>query len=246
MRLHSATAAALLACCCCGAPPASAQPEAGASIRASFAPDRLGASTALTFAVGFSGGEEGVAPPLRHAVVHLPAGLGLTLGGVKTCTKTRVQSSGVSGCPSASLVGRGHAVMEVHAGSQTIREAATMWAFRGPEQGGHPVLEILGHGETPLDESAVSTAVLTPDSAPFGSKLSLSVPLIPTLVHEPDASFSSLSLTIGRAGAGSQGHVAAGTVLVPRSCPAGGFPFAAEFTFADGSTASATAKSGCP
>jgi hypothetical protein len=33
---------------------------------------------------------------------------------------------------------------------------------------------------------------------------------------------------------------------MPRTCPAGGFPFAADFTFADQSTASATAKVACP
>jgi hypothetical protein len=33
---------------------------------------------------------------------------------------------------------------------------------------------------------------------------------------------------------------------VPRRCPAGGFPFAASFTFADHSTASATTAVACP
>jgi hypothetical protein len=33
---------------------------------------------------------------------------------------------------------------------------------------------------------------------------------------------------------------------VPRSCPSGGFPFAAAFTFAGGSTAAAIAAVACP
>lgn len=234
--------ASLLACLSCGVPAASAA-EAEASIHPSFAPDRPGAGTALTIAVRFSGGEEGVAPPLRQAVMHLPAGLGVAVGGVQTCAKSRLQSRGVAGCPSAALVGRGHAVLEVHAGSQTIPEESTMWAFRGPSQGGHPVLEILGRGETPLDESVVSTAVLMPDSGPFGSKLIMSVPAIPTLLHEPDASFTSLSLTIGRVAGNPRARA---VVLVPRSCAAGGFQFAADFMLADGATASARAKAPCP
>ena len=53
----------------------------------------------------------------------------------------------------------------------------------------------------------------------------------------------SLSLTIGA----SPRHRArdANTVLVPSRCPAGGFPFAAEFTYADGSTGSAFATAPC-
>ena len=62
-------------------------------------------------------------------------------------------------------------------------------------------------------------------------------------MYEPDASFSSLSLTIGTAALRGQPP---GTVIVPRSCPPGGFPFAASFTFADHSTASASARLPCP
>ena len=39
---------------------------------------------------------------------------------------------------------------------------------------------------------------------------------------------------------------AAGALTVPRRCPAGGFPFAAEFGFAGGSRATATARVRCP
>ena len=63
---------------------------------------------------------------------------------------------------------------------------------------------------------------------------------------EPNASFVSLSLTIGGIGHSPRAHAAAGSILVPRSCPAGGFPFAADFTFADGSTASESAAVACP
>jgi hypothetical protein len=207
-------------------------------MHASFSPDRLGAGTGVTLAFRFFGGEEGVPQPLRGMVVHLPAGLGVSLRGLGICPRGRLLSKGPSGCPPSSLLGRGSATVEVHAGSQTLPEQTTITAFRGPNRGNRSTLEILGHGETPLDESTLSTAVVEPDTAPYGLKLSISIPPIPTLVLEPDASFVSLSLTVGQAGRGA--------IAVPRRCPGGGFPLAASFAFEDLSTASAATTVPCP
>ena len=239
----------LAACWLCALPPGmtqAAQTATSASMRPSLLPNRLGASTALTLAFRFSGGEEGVPAPLSGMVVRLPAGLRINLRGVGTCTRSLLQHRGAAGCPVGSLVGRGHASMSVHAGSLAVPEEATVTIFRGPNRGSRPTLEIFGQGETPLDQSSISTAVLEPNSAPYGSKLTVSIPPIPTLVLEPNASFVSLSLTVGGVGRGPRAHTAAGAILVPRSCPAGGFPFAASFTFADSSTASASTSVACP
>jgi hypothetical protein len=244
-RWAAAVLTAVAACCCC-VPPALAQATTAAAIHPSFLPDRLGASTAVTLAFRFSGGQEGVPAPLSRMVVHLPAGLGISLRGVGTCPKARLQGRGPSGCPAAALLGRGHAVLEVHAGSQAIPEETTIWTFRGPNRGSHPTLEIFGQGDTPLDESTLSTAVLEPDAAPYGWKLTVSIPPIPTVVYEPDASFVSLSLTVGTSAPNPRAHVATGAIVVPRHCPTGGFPFAAGFTFADHATANTSATVACP
>jgi hypothetical protein len=238
--------AALAACPSVAAPSALAQTETNASIRPSLLPDRLGASTALTLAFRFTGGAEGVPAPLRGMVVHLPAGLTVSLRGAGACSPSRLRSRGASGCGSKSLVGRGHALMKVHAGTLAVPEEATISIYRGPNRGPDQTLEIFSQGETPLDESTISTGVLAPDSGQYGSKLTVSVPAIPTLVLEPDASFVSLSLTLGGIGHTPRAHAAAGSILVPRSCPAAGFPFAAEFTFAGSSAASASATVACP
>ncbi len=233
---------------CTAIPVAAARAATGASIRPSFAPDRRGASTAFTLAIRFSGreegslGEEGVPAPVSSIVVHLPAGLGVNLRGMKMCAAARLQQKGAAGCPSGSLAGRGNATLEVHAGSETIPEQATLWAFRGPNIGGRPAMEILGQGNTPLQEQTISTAVLQSDSPPYGYKLTVSIPPIPSLVYEPDASFISLSLTVGN----PHSHTSAGAITVPHSCPSGGFPFAAAFAFADHSSANASASLPCP
>ncbi len=228
--------------------PATAGAATGASIHASFVPDGLGVNAAFTFTARLSGaeegvlGEEGVPAPVRRIVVQLPAGLGFDVRGVGTCAGARLQREGAAACPASSLVGRGHATLEVHAGSETIPEQATLRAFRGPNLGGHLTLEILGQGSTPLDERTVSTGVLRADSPPYGSKLTVSIPPIPTLMYEPDASVISFSLTVGN----PRANTSAGAITVPRHCPAGGFPFAASFTFAEHSSAAATAHARCP
>jgi hypothetical protein len=219
---------------------ASAQ-SPSARIRPSFAPDAPGSATVFTFAYTLEDAEGGVPAPLRTMVVRLPAGLGIDLRGVASCAAARLRSGGPGACPTRSLLGRGHAQLEVHAGSQSIPEDAAISAVRTPDRAGHPTLGIFGRGDTPLQEQTLSTATLLADRAPFGAMLAVSIPPIPTLVLEPDASIISFSLAIG----GSRSH-AAGAVTVPRRCPAGGFPFAAEFGFADGSRASAAAHVPCP
>jgi hypothetical protein len=235
------TLAIALAVCICAVAPAAAPAATSASIEPSFRPYRLGASAAGTISLRFSGGEDHVPAPLSAMTLRLPAGLSIDLNGVGVCEVSRLRSRGAAGCAPRSLIGRGHALLKVHAGSQTLPEDATVSVFRGPSRGGRPTFEILGHGETPLDESTISTAVLQGDSAPYGLKLVVAVPPIPTLTYEPNASFSLLSLTIGNAGAGSRAKI-----VLPRSCPAGGFAFAASFSFADRSSASAAYKLRCP
>ncbi len=212
---------------------------ASARIHASLRPDRLGAATAVTVSVSLQGSEEPVPPPLRKLAVELPSGLGIDESGPATCTAAALRH-GPKGCSARSLVGRGSAVLEVHAGSQEIEEQASMWAFRAPDRGGHPAMVILSSGQTPLDQQAISTAVLTGAGSPYASKLTISIPPIPTVRYEPNASVLSLSLTVGAS------HPSAVRLTAPRSCPSGGFPFAAQLTFEEGASASAETRALCP
>jgi hypothetical protein len=244
----AATAMALVVCACTptAAGASGADASTGATIHASFLPDRLGANTALTLALRFAGSPGETPTPLHSIVLHLPAGLGIELGRSSSCAPTRLRRRGPAGCPQTSLIGRGHAQLEVHAGSQTIPEQTTLWVFRGPSRGSTPTLMVLGVGSTPLHERTIDTAVLRSDSAPYGAELAISIPAIPTLVFEPDASFDSLSLTLGGLSGDPRAHAAATRIIVPRHCPAGGFPFAADIAFTDRSTAHATAAVPCP
>jgi hypothetical protein len=217
--------------------------ETTATIRPSFAPDKLGAKAAFTFAVHFNGGELGVPSPVRRAVVHLPPGLTMNIPKFRSCSKARLRAHGAKGCPARSEIGTGHALADVHTGGTVESEEAVVSAFVGPPRGANPTIEIVGQGYSPLDERVVITATALPDKAPYGEKLEMSIPAIPSIPLEPNASTVSFSLTIGGANLKRRNP---NTVLLPSRCPSGGFPFAAEFGYEDGTTSTSTATVPCP
>ncbi|HEY7935440.1 MAG TPA: hypothetical protein VID48_16585 [Solirubrobacteraceae bacterium] len=215
-----------------------------ATITPSFSPDRLGAKGALTLRIHYTGGEFGVPSPVRRSVVKFAAGLGLDIPTLRSCSAARLRAHGVSGCPAPSRIGSGHALVEAHLGSQLVTEDIALAVFLGPLQNFQPTFEVLGEGYSPLRERVVLDGTVIPDRAPYGEELVIDIPPIPTLPLEPEASMATLTLTIGT----STHRLAHGanTVVVPGSCPAGGFPFAGEFTYADGSTGSALVSAPCP
>lgn len=236
--------AALVALAICVAPAAAFQSSTIATITSSLSPNRLGADGALQLTISFSTGESGFPAPVRRAVLRFPTGLGVEIPRLRSCSIARLRAQGPKACPAQSLLGHGHALAEAQAGSQIISEDIDLSLFVGPFHNLQPTFEILGQGYTPFDERVVLTGTVIPDQAPYGEDLVLSIPPIPTLPLEPDAAIVTMSLTVGTSKPRSP--VVVNSVVVPSSCPAGGFPFAAEFTYADGSTGSALASAPCP
>jgi hypothetical protein len=215
-----------------------------ATIMPSLSPDHAGAQAALTFAIRYSGGEFGVPSQVRHTLLRFPAGMSLDIPSLRVCSAARLRAHGPNGCPAQSEIGSGHALAETHAGSQITTEEVGLHAFLGPPENLQPTFAILAQGYTPLDEQIVFTGKVSAARAPYGEQLEMSIPPVPSLPLEPDASIVTFSLTVGA----GRGHGASGrsTISVPRSCPAGGFPFAAQFTYADGSSGGAVARVPCP
>jgi hypothetical protein len=219
--------------------------EPSATITPSLFPNRLGAKGALLVTIRYAEGEAGGVPsPVRRAVLRFPAGLGVEIPHLRSCSIDRLRALGPSGCSPQSRLGHGHALAEALAGSQIITENISLWLFLGPFHNLQPTFEVLGQGYTPFDERVVLTGTVVADRAPYGEDLVLSVPPIPTVPLEPDASIVTMSLAVGVSKAPHPSQ--ANTVVVPPACPPGGFPFAAEFTYADGSSGSALARSPCP
>jgi hypothetical protein len=218
--------------------------QTAAVVSSSLIPDRLDARGELTLSIDDTRGATRVPSPLRRLVVMLPAGLGLEIPTLRSCSASRLRARGAGGCPAASEIGRGRARVEAVAGSQLITEDIDLWVFLGPLRGLQPTFEVLGQGYTPLLKRIVLTGAVLPGSAPYGEELAMSIPPIATVPLEPDVSLATLTLTVGPGAHRLSRH--ANTILVPQRCPAGGFPFAAELTYADGSSADALATDPCP
>lgn len=213
-----------------------------ASIAPSLRPDRPHARAALTLAIHFEGGEDGVPAPLEHAELHLPANVNLDIPELRSCSAAVLQTDGPAACPTRSVIGGGSALVEGELGSQAVTEAVSLEAFLGPLRNLQPTFEILASGYRPIGAQRVLGATASPDRAPYGEALAMSVPPISTVPNEPDASVLTFSLTIGRPQAGRH----APAVIVPARCPRGGFPFAGEFSYADGSSSRVYATAPCP
>lgn len=235
---------AVVALTICAGLAAGANAENFASIAPSVSPNRLHAKVALTITMHLSGSQFGVPAPLSKSIVRLPAGMTLDIPHLSSCSVARLRARGPSGCPARSRLGSGHALVEVHAGTENITEEADLWAFLGPPNNLQPTFEILAQGYTPIDERKVLSGSVLPASAPYGEELEMTIPPIPTLMFEPDASIATFTLTIGASARHSK-H-AANAVLTPSTCPVGGFPFAAEFDYTDGSVGQALATTPCP
>lgn len=221
----------------------SPSPTTGAAISASLSPDRLGRRAALTLTIRFGGGASGVPAPVRRATLSFPAGLTLEIPRLVSCSPTRLRTHGVSGCPASARVGIGRAVTVVLAGSQLLTESVALTAFLGPLRGLQPTVLLAGQGYSPVERRIVLTAVLRVGAAPYGEQMVMAIPAIPTLPLEPDASLATLSLTAGTSSPRARDHAA---VRVPSRCPRGGFPFAGEFVYADGSKGTSLATAPCP
>ena len=218
--------------------------ETSATLTPSLSPDRLGAKGALTVTIHYSGGEFGVPSPVLRSVIKFPAGLNIEIPSLRSCSPARLKARGPRGCPVQSHIGTGHALVEARAGSQIISEQIKLEAFLGPFQNLQPTFEVFGQGYTPIERRVALLGSVIPGSAPYGEEIVMRIPPVPTLPLEPDASMVALTLTVGTAAR----HPAADadTVAVPSKCPSGGFPFAGEFTYADGTSSSALATVHCP
>lgn len=236
--------AALTALALWAAPASATQSTTTATITPTLSPDRLGAEGALQLTINYSSNESAVPLPVSSSVLRFPTGLGVEIPHLRSCSPTRLRAQGPKACPVQSLLGHGHAIAEAQAGSQIVSEGINLTLFVGPFHNLQPTFEILGRGYTPFDETVVLTGTVRPDNPPYGEDLVLSIPPIPTLPLEPDASIVSMSLTVGTAK--PRHPITVNTIVVPPSCPTGGFPFAAEFTYANGSTSSALAGAACP
>jgi hypothetical protein len=238
----------------------SASPSAGAAgmtakLTAAFAPDRLGARATLAFTFSFSAPPGEVPPPLTQVQLRYPNNLGIAFSGLglANCTAHVLETKGPRGCRPNAVMGYGEALTGIVLGTTPITESAPITVLRAPDEGGRIALLFYSEGTAPVDTRIVFPGLLLPSPAPFGGVVSIGVPLVPTLPGAPYISVISLRATVGprgltyyeRTGNTVLAYRPKG-ILLPPSCPRGGFPFAARFSFLGGSEANAATAIPCP
>jgi hypothetical protein len=244
-----------VAALCVLAPSAAQAISERASLHASFAPDSLGAPTTITFAFHLSTTEGTAPPPLTAMDLRMPAGIGYarTTLGLALCNPAALLAKGLAGCPANSRLGYGSALVEVPFGSGAGHEIPEVQAVAGPSRTGNMVVLFYANGLYPVSAQITFAGEVLPDTGPFGSQLATNVPLVTSVPGGPDVSIVSVQATIGPSHLTYYKHVHGRLVpfrprgvSVPERCPHGGFPFAAQFTFQDGSRTSATTTVPCP
>jgi hypothetical protein len=150
-------------------------------------------------------------------------------------------------------MGYGQALTGIVLGTTPITESAPITILRSPDVEGHLAVLFSSEGTAPVDTRIVFPGLLLPASAPFGGLVSVGIPLVPTLPGAPYISVIWLHATLGPRKVTYDEEVNGKTlaytpkgILLPKSCPHGGFPFAAQFNFYDGSLANARGAVPCP
>jgi hypothetical protein len=253
--------------------PAGASPTASAT--ASFVPDKVGSPTSLVFSFQLGDTSGALPQPITQVTTMLPAGAGIDTTGLGICraSLSALAAQGSSACPSTSFAGFGTAQAAAVLGTEPLNETAAMTIYLAPSTPGHTVLDFFAAGTTPVAEQLAFAGTQEPASAPYGFQFVVNIPPIATVPGGPDASIVSLRSTIGAPNAqyyvtkrvrvvttrrvGGRTEKVTRTVTrrvlqrvkgitVPSSCPAGGFPFEMQFTYADGTTSTVQAPIACP
>jgi hypothetical protein len=214
---------------------------------AALTPERLGAPT--TISAGFRISWSGPRPPVLTGVaLAYPDNLGFATSGlgVAACDPGLLGEDGPAVCPANSRMGSGSALVEIPLGGFLHREAIQLTLVAGPSPSGVLQLLVGAVGSFPVSAVEVLSGELLPGA------LRITVPPIPTLPEGPYVSLVEMHLVLGGAltyyerehGRNVPYHPPG--IGLPRSCPRGGFGFAATFSFSDGQHARARTAVACP
>jgi hypothetical protein len=234
---------------------AAADAPPSATLSAAFMPENLGQRTTLSFGFRITGAAGAVPPALTEIDLSYPHKLGIALSGLglANCTAAALETSGLPGCQADSIMGFGDATAEISLGSDVVAETVPITILRAPDEEHHIALLFDAVGTTPLNTTAVFPGALLPTSLPYGGMVSITAPLIPSLPGAPDVAIVAFHATLGPAGVTYYEHVHGETLgyqppglLLPPSCPKGGFPFAVQFSFVGGAQAGASTVDPCP
>lgn len=253
VRLRVRLAAAVLVSCTCLSVAAFAWAGEGLSVHASFAPNEPGASTNLSLTAGFTSSTEIPPSPITKFVLYAPGGLEVNTYGAGICAATTLETKGPDGCPEDSRAGFGGGVGVLQLANETVHEPYTLDFFFASTQRGHLRLLIYADAIAPASVQLVLVAKQVVAPKPFGLGFSVEVPPVATVPGAANASIESAFVTVGSADVayyesvkGKRKLVHLKGLVVPRHCPAGGFPAQGIVGFQDGTTLTADTTIACP
>lgn len=255
--LRALPVAVLLAACLCQ----SAAARQVAALQASFSPDRLGAYATIFIGFRISNIPAAEQEPLTKVSLFLPGEIGLATSGLglENCLRSRLEEVGLwGGCPSDSLMGRGTATAEIPFAGELVVESAQVDVFSARVRNGRLALMVFVDAQSPVEAELVFPAAVVPAPPPYSEGVETNVPLVPTLPEGPDVAVTHFQMALGSTLTGPDhfvyyrwvhGHRVAYPprgLLLPPTCPHGGFPFEAQFVFQDETTATARTTVPCP
>jgi hypothetical protein len=225
------------------------------TVHAAFTPNKLGSATNASGEAKIVSTIPGEIPsPVTGTTIKGPAGLTLELKGTGTCTEAILLGpSGPEGCPRNSIAGFGGGQGALKLGAQIIEEPFTLDFFLGNNNPHHTELLIYLNGVSPVSVQLVFHALVEHEAPPYGLGFHVSVPLIPTLPGASDASALSIHITLGAPNVyyytkvhGKRKRVHVKGLVLPKTCPKGGFKAETILNFEDGYTSENKLTLPCP
>jgi len=214
---------------------------------AALRPERLGKPT--TISASFQVGWTEPRPPILTGVqLAYPNDLGFATSGLglAACDRALIEENGPAACPANSQIGQGSALVEIPLSGFLHAERAQLTLLAAPSPNGYVHVSVAGVGSFPVSAVVVLSAELLPGG------LGIAIPPIPTLPEGPYVSLVEMHLQLGGRLTYFE-HVRGKTVAyhppgigLPRTCPRGGFRFAATFAFLGGEHARAQTRVACP
>jgi hypothetical protein len=245
-------AAALMGCALL-AIPAAAQAAETVNLHASFTPNALGAPTNASGSTTITSTVGGLPSPITGFTLKGPAGMKIDATGTGTCSGPALEANGPTACPKDSVAGFGGGMGALQLGTQIIEEPFTLNLFLGDNKPGHIVVLLYVEAVSPVSIQLVFTAPVVKEPAPYGLGFHFNIPLIPTLPGASDASVLNAHLTLGATNVayfkkvhGKRTLVHVKGLILPKSCPHGGFPIESDFTFEDGTSNDVKISTPCP
>jgi hypothetical protein len=246
--------ALLLALLTFGCLPASALASEVVQLHVRFLPFKLGASTTVETSFNISTTTGSAPSPLTNVAIRIPKGMDFTSTslGTETCSRAVILEAPWN-CSPSSIMGRGEATVELAVEPEPVFLTASITQFAGVPVNHHTTILFNAEIHTPVYEQLVYTSELLKAAAPFGGTLSTSIPFTPSWPEGPKVPVVHMRSTLGplevtyytyvhhkRIGYHPTG------IIIPSTCPRGGFPYEGIFTFEDGTQVTAKTTVPCP